>query len=190
MTSDSRGTVTRLLDQVAAGDEGARNALIEHVYQQLHKIARGLMKGERRDHTWGPTDLVSEACVQLFKGPLPTKNRAYFYGAVAQAMRRLLIAHARGRHSPYVPLDAVPEVVDGMLKNLEKAQVTVEHLDEALRDLESFAQRAHGIVMLRFFGGLSVREVADLLDVSVSTVEKEWNRARSWLYTRLRERLT
>ncbi len=184
MTSDSRGEVSRLLDEVAAGNEGAKNALIAQVYQQLHDMAKRLMGWERRDLSWGATDLVHEAYLQLFKGTAPTKNRAYFFGAAVQAMRRLLIAHAR---SPARRQRNNRVQLDDVLDELEKTQqVSLEDLDQALRDLEGFAQREYEVVMLRFFGRLSVPEVAAHLGVCVSTVEKDWKWALTWLYTRLR----
>jgi RNA polymerase sigma factor (TIGR02999 family) len=184
MTSDPRGEVTRLLGEVAAGNEGAREALIEQVYQQLHDMAQRLMRQERRDHSWGATDLVHEAYLQLFQGTAPTRNRAYFFGAAVRAMRRLLIARAR---SPTIERRRKRVPLDDLLDELETAhQVSMEDLDQALCDLEGFAPREHEVVLLRVFGRLRVQEVAAHLGVSVSTVEKDWKWARAWLYTRLR----
>jgi RNA polymerase sigma factor (TIGR02999 family) len=184
MTGDSRGEVTRLLGEVAAGNEGAKEVLIDKVYQQLYAMADRKMRWERPGHSWGASDLVHEAYVELFKGTAPTKNRAYFFGAAARAMRRLLIAHAR---SPVRKRRRVP--LDDVLAELEKTQqVSMEELDKALADLEGFDKRAHEIVMLRIFGGLKVAAIAAHLGVCVSTVEKEWKWARTWLYTRLRGR--
>ena len=191
MASDSRCEVSRLLDEIAAGRQEANSALIAHVYEQLHDMARRLIGRERRGHSWGATDLVHEAWFQLFKGTAPTKNRAYFFGATVRAMRQLLIAHARRPRLRRAPLDEmldVDGVLDGVLDDLENTQrVRMQDLDQALRDLESFAQREHEVVMLRIFGSLSVQDVATHLGVSVSTVEKDWKWARAWLYTRLSE---
>jgi RNA polymerase sigma factor (TIGR02999 family) len=184
MTSDPHGEVTRLLGEVAAGKEGAREALIEQVYQELHALAVRLMRREPRGHSWGPTDLVHEAYVQLFRGTVPTKNRAYFFGAAVRAMRRLLVAHAR---SPAVERRHQRVPLDDLVDDLEKThQVSMEDLDQALRDLEGFAPREAEVVLLRVFGRLRVQDVAAHLGVSVSTVEKDWQWARAWLYTRLR----
>src|SRR4051794_10910321 len=116
------GDVTRLLEQVAAGGERAeeaKNELFMHVYQELLEMARRRMRLERRDHSWGATDLVHEAYLKLFKGTAPTKNRAYFFGAAVRAMRQLLITHAREPRLPRLPIDGRPGVLDDLLDNLE-----------------------------------------------------------------------
>jgi RNA polymerase sigma-70 factor (ECF subfamily) len=184
MVTESRGEVDRLLAE-AAGNEAAKGELIERVYTELYELALRAMRWERRDHSWGATDLVHEVYLKLFKGEAPTKDRALFFWLAGRAMRKLLkeraLARARKPHDHRVPLDDV-------LDELERSQrVNVEDLDRALADLEAFAPREHEVVMLRIFGGLKVAQVADHLGVSVPTVEKDWKWARTWLYTRLRE---
>jgi RNA polymerase sigma factor (TIGR02999 family) len=192
MTIESSGNLTDLLGGVAAGDPGAREQLIGCVYQQLHDLAGRMMRRERPGKSWGATDLVHEAYLRLLKGTVllprlneipPAQRRAYFFGAAVRAMRRLLVEHAR---SPAINrVRRVP--LDDVLDEFEKTQrVSMEDLDQALRDLEGFAPRECEVVLLRVFGGLSVKEAAAHLGVSVSTVEKDWRWARTWLYTRLR----
>jgi RNA polymerase sigma factor (TIGR02999 family) len=176
---ESHGTGVAM---IAESDGELFNRLYQELYQELYDLAWRLMRRERRDHSWGATDLVHEAYLKLARGTLPTKNRAYIFGAAAQAMRRLLVDRARQTHNKpnHVPLD---DLVD----RLEKTQqVSMEDLDKALAELGGFAPREHQVVMLRIFGGLSVAEVAELLEVCASTVEKDWKWARTWLYRRLR----
>jgi RNA polymerase sigma-70 factor (ECF subfamily) len=192
MTADLNGEVTRLLGELVAGKAGARDALVGHVLRQLHEMAGRMMRRERLNHSWGATDLVHEAYLQLFKNSTPGRLkerppaewRRYFFGAAARAMRQLLIAHARSRAGK-PKINRVP--LDDVLDTLERSQrVRMKDLEKALADLEGFDKRAHEIVMLRIFAGLKMAEVAEQLGVCLATVEKDWKWARTWLYTRLR----
>jgi RNA polymerase sigma-70 factor (ECF subfamily) len=176
------GEITRLLGEVEAGRGGAQQELFKRVYEDLRDRARWLMRGERTGHTWAPTDLAHNACLRLSRGGFPTKNSRMFFFAVARAMRQLLIEHARiPKLCKGVPLDAVLD------QFLTTRNVRIEALDEALTDMETFAPRAQQIVMLRVFGGMQVKEVAELLEVAERTVQQDWTWAKSWLYTRLKE---
>jgi RNA polymerase sigma factor (TIGR02999 family) len=195
MPDDRGGEITRLLGELIAGKEDARAALLDHVYQQLHEMAGREMRRERPNHSWGATDLVHEAYLQIFKyatpGSLmekpPAEWRRYFFGAAARAMRQLLVKHARWRNAEIRGGGRKRVPLDDVLDTLERSQsVSMEDLDKAVADLEAFDKRKSEIVILRIFGGLSVLEIAAHLNVSVSTVEKDWRCARTWLYTRLR----
>jgi RNA polymerase sigma factor (TIGR02999 family) len=189
------GQVTRLLKEVVAGNEEAKNALIGHVYYQLHNMARGRMERQRPDHTWGATELVHEVYFQLMNGQhVFTKNRAYFFGAAARAMDQLLRDHARkrkcrpqGHLDPEGPilLDEVVEAVKSIFK------VELVDLHDALDKLKAtgkHGERWYDVVRLRIWGGLTYQEIAEDLGKSVPTVERDWKVARAWLYNRLKGR--
>ena len=151
-------------------------------------MAAGLMRRERPDHTLQPTALVNEVFVRLLGrdalGGVP--NRAYFFGAAAQAMRQVLVDHARQRQAAKRGggRDRVP--LDEVLDHFEQQQrLDVLALDEALADLARLNERHAQVVTLRFFGGLSVEETAEVLRVSPITVMREWKSAKAWLYREL-----
>lgn len=190
--------ITRLLADSSAGSDEARDRLVGILYKELHSIARGQMAGERSDHTLGATALVSEAYLKLFR-PTPVDgaepialwaDRRAFFAAAVTAMRRVLIDHARARLTekrggtrrkmPHFDADAVAAA-----QTLDPAEFL--SLDEAISRLEEVDERAAKIMRLRFFGGLSVEAVADLLGVSERTAIRDWNFARAWLRERLVE---
>lgn len=180
--------ITLLLQEIAAGSEAAKEKLIALVYDQLHRMAGRLMPWERSNHTLQPTALVHEAYFKLFVGkPLQAPNRAYFFGAAANAMRQVLIDYAHkiaarpeGKRVPFL---------DGLLDTIKSTHGTdILDLNNALEELKSMHARQWGVVTLRFYGGLQWAEIATYLDVSASTVEKDWQAARAWLYRRLRDK--
>jgi RNA polymerase sigma factor (TIGR02999 family) len=180
--------ITLLLAQIAEGSEAAKERLIALVYDKLHRIAGALMPRERSNHTLQPTALVHEAYFKLFVGkPLHAVNRAYFFGAAANAMRQVLIDYAR-------KIAARPEgkrvpLLDGILDTVKSTYGTdLLDLNNALEELKRMDARQWGIVTLRFFGGLKWSEIATCLNVSTSTVEKDWQAARGWLFGALKER--
>jgi RNA polymerase sigma factor (TIGR02999 family) len=189
--TEAQGEVTRLLEEVAAGNNAAKQELFALVYEELRAKARAKMGKERRDHSWGPTELVHEVYLQLMKGQrVYTKNRAYFFGAAARAMEQLLREHARKReHQPhidpegYILLDEVLAEVESTLK------VDLLDLMSALDKLKTtgkHGERRFDVVRLRVWGGLTCQEVAEDLGVAVATVERDWQAARAWLYGRLK----
>jgi RNA polymerase sigma factor (TIGR02999 family) len=148
------------------------------------------MNSERADHTLEPTALVHEGVLRLLGGGavLPAENRRLFFGAVVQAMRRVLIDHARRRNAARRGGAWERQPLDDTLLALEQThQVDLLALDEQLKGLETAAPRAAEVVTLRFFGGLENREIAEQLGVSLSAVEKDWRFARAWLHRRLGE---
>jgi RNA polymerase sigma factor (TIGR02999 family) len=180
------GEITTILAEIAAGSESAKERLIALVYAQLHRMARGLMRRERSNHTLQPTALVHEAYFKLFVGkPLLAVNRAYFFGAAANAMRQVLIDYAR-------KIAARPEgtrepLLDEILDTIQSAcRIDMLDLDNALEKLKRMHERQWEVVTLRFFGGLQWSEIATCLNVSTSTVEKDWQAARAWLYGSLK----
>ena len=181
---DSAGRLTGILGRIAAGDERAKNELFECVYEELHAMARRRMNEERPDHTLGATGLVHEVYLRL-QGPALERERAYFFGAAAQAMYRILVEHARqspGRQNRVS--------VDAVLDDLEVThRMKMLDLSEALERLKEFGKhgrRQHDVIVQRFFGGLAWKEIAANLEVSTATVEKDWQAARAWLYRQLK----
>ena len=176
--------VTELLARWNRGDRDALAELMPLVYAELHRLAEHYMRLEQADHTLQPTALVHEAYLRLAGANGGRfNNRVHFYGAAAQAMRRILVDHARrhnvkrGRGVPHVPLDETAVVGDhpGNLVALDDALTELARID---------ARKAH-VVELRFFGGLSVEETAQVLKVSPVTVRRDWSSARVWLYREL-----
>lgn len=186
MPEEPREEITILLGQMAAGNEVAKEKLVDLVYGRLHKIAHALMPRERSNHTLQPTALVHEAYVKLFFGkPLQASNRAHFFGAAANAMRQVLIDHARRRNAR--PEGRRIPVLDDILENIKSAyQVEMLDLENALEELQRMHKRQYEVVILRFFGGLKWQEIATCLNGSTSTAEKDWPPARAWLYRRLK----
>lgn len=179
---DCATELTRILDDVNRGDTDALGRLANVVYEELHRLAAAQMGHERADHTLQPTALVSEAFLRLF-GNSDTKweNRAHFFGAAAEAMRRILVdyarrkqAHKRGGPARRVPLSDA----DG---DSGHAAETVLAVDEALSRLTEVDPAKGRVVELRYFCGLSTEETARVLDVTPRTVERHWTTARAWL---------
>jgi RNA polymerase sigma factor (TIGR02999 family) len=180
--------LSELLMAAANGDVEGKERLFAAVYDELRRIAGRLMRRERADHTLQPTALVHEAVLQLLQGGFLSKipNRHYFFAAATNAMRRILLAHhekrttaKRGGTLRRVPLDDV-------LDQLAEQKIEVGGLIEALNQLEKLDERQAQIVTLRYLNGCTIAEVADLLDVSESTVEGDWRFARAWLHDRLK----
>ncbi len=172
-----------MLAQVRAGSEAASGELLQLLYGELRDVARRCMEREQADHTLQPTALVHEAWLRLFGGAeTPSwESRAHFVHTAARSMRRVLIDHARARQSAKRGAGARPEPLDRTIAWFEERSIELLDLDRALERLEGFdAELAH-LVELRFFGGLSVPEIAPLLGVSVPTVERRWRVARGWL---------
>jgi len=180
-----RPQVTELLQRWGRGDHEALDRLMPLVYQELHRMASRYMTRERAGHTLQSTSLVHEAYVRLIDQRLVDwQNRAQFFGLAAQAMRRILVDHARSRgrakrgsDPPRVTMDTVDPVAPLEAVDREDALA----LDIALHKLEAIDPLQGEIVELRFFGGLSVEETAEVLSCSPSTVKREWALARAWL---------
>lgn len=180
--------VTQLLADWAQGDKSAFDKLFPLVHDELRRIARRQMSHERPGHTLQATALVNEAYLKLagHEG-FEWQNRAHFYAVCAQVMRHILIDHARahardkrGGGTIHVSLEEVAVIA------AEQADEYLA-LDEALRFLESVDPKKGRIVELRYFGGLSVDETAEVLDLSPRTVRREWQRSRAWLYKMITE---
>jgi len=189
MPSKHPGVVTPLLAQVRAGNEHARHQLGELVYAELRRIAAGFLRRQRPDPLLQPTALVHEAFLRLLREDTLRKasNRAYFFAAAARAMRQVLVDHARERATRKRGGGRQRVRLDDVLDLFEKPSLDVLRLHDALDELATLHGRQSQIVELRFFGGYTVAEVAGLLDVSVSLVEKDFRQARAFLRGRLTE---
>jgi RNA polymerase sigma-70 factor (ECF subfamily) len=186
MTTLSQQDVTELLLEWQQGDKCALDKLTPLVYEELRRIAHRYVQRERDGHTLQTTALVNEAYMRLVGGQrIEWQNRAHFFAVTAQVMRHILIDHARRRHyakrggeAQQVSLD------DAALMSPERAAELVA-LDEALSELARLDARKSRVVELRYFGGLSLEETADVLEVSVMTVRRDWRAAKAWLYRAL-----
>jgi RNA polymerase sigma-70 factor, ECF subfamily len=173
---------TRLLIDWSNGDREAAAGLMPLVYDELRGLARGFLRRERPDHTLQATALVHEAYLRLVDQRTTTwRNRAHFFGVAAQLMRRILVDHAR-RHRREKRGGSWDKVeFDEALAPAVSRNLDVIALDDALQDLTKLNPQHAWIVELRFFGGLKTDEVAEVLDLSQRTVEREWRMARAWL---------
>ncbi len=183
MGAEVRGDVTAMLSEVRAGCPGAQDRLARAVHGELLRIAASLMRRERPDHTLEADALVHEAWLRLLSGEAfaDLSNRRLFRTAVVQAMRRVLVEHARRRKAGKREGRWVRVPLDRVLASFEAQGVAVIDLHEALERLARTHPRQAQVVEHRFFGRLSVPEVADALEVSDATVESDWRFARAWL---------
>jgi RNA polymerase sigma factor (TIGR02999 family) len=180
------GDITALLARWRGGDASALEELTPLVYAELHDLADHYMRREHPEHTLQPTALVHEAYLRLTGVRSPKfENRVHFYGAAAQVMRRILVDHARKRQATKRGSGAVVVGLDEAAIAGVDPRLDLVALDEALTALAAIAPRPARVVELRFFGGLSVDETAELLDVAPVTVKRHWAFARAWLHRAL-----
>lgn len=180
--ADVRQQVTTLLGEVSRGDRSAWERLLPLVYDELRKIAGGAMRRERSAHTLQPTALVHEAYLRLAgQEEADFRSRLQFFAAAAEVMRRILVDHARARLAQKRGGGAARTELDEALVYFESRSTDVLALDEAIARLSAIDAMQARIVELRFFGGLSVAEAAEVLSASPSTVERGWRLARAWL---------
>jgi RNA polymerase sigma factor (TIGR02999 family) len=186
MTTASPHEITRLLSAWSSGDEQALDRLTPLVYEQLRRVARRYMATERSGHVLQTTALVNEAYLRLFDcQQLNWQDRTHFFAVCAQLMRRILIDIARSNQYQKRGAGAPHIALDEMLGGGTQIDADVQSLDDALRSLSAFDARKGRVVELRFFGGLSVEETADVLKVSKETVSRDWRLAKSWLLREL-----
>lgn len=173
---------TQLLIDWSNGNRDAAAGLMPLVYDELRRLARGYLQRERPDHTLQATGLVHEAYLRLVDQTTTSwQNRAHFFGVAAQLMRRILVDHARRHRRAKRGGDQTKVEFDEALAPSASRSVDVIALDDALQDLAKLNPQHSQIVELRFFGGLTIEEVAEVLGVSQRTVQREWRMARAWL---------
>ncbi|NBC15797.1 MAG: sigma-70 family RNA polymerase sigma factor [Bacteroidetes bacterium] len=188
MSRSASHKVTQLLLEWSDGDAEALDDLMPLVYDELRRLARRHLRGERSGHTLNATALVHEAYFNLVdQERVVWQNRAHFFGIASQAMRRILLMHARRRNAqkrgggqPDLPLDDVIVVAEAHVQDLLA-------LDAALERLAAMDARMARVVECRYFGGLTIAETAAVLDVSPATVKRDWRTARAWLHRELSE---
>ena len=182
MTTADSAEVTRILQAHVAGDAGARERLLELIYDDLRRVAERTMRGERADHTLEPSMLVHDAYLRLVDyDRIDWKGRTHFLALAATAMRRILVDHARARTARKRGGDL--EQVSWSDSDLQQQgdPIALLTLDEAIERLGRVHPRAARLVDLRFFSGLSVEEAAHVLGVSKETAKGDWKRAKAWL---------
>jgi len=178
--------VTQILQRLSAGDRQAAEELAPMVYQQLKQIAQRQLVGDRDVRRWDATELVHEAYIRLIGGtPISWKDRAHFFAAAATAIRRVLVDHARKQNSLKRGGDAVEADISIERFGSDDLGFELLDLDDALSRLRQLNERQARLVELRFFGGLSQDEVAELMGVSRRTVAGDWAMAKAWLYREL-----
>ncbi len=175
--------VPTLLTAVGRGDSEAAGRLFPVVYDELHRIAAAFMQQERPDHTLQPTALVHEAYLKLVGKDVgaPYENRAHFLATAAVAMRHILINHAKARATLKRGAGNQSAAFDSTLAAFEESAIDLLALDEALGRLAQLDATQGRLVELRFFGGMSVEECADIMGISARTLHYEWAHARAWL---------
>jgi RNA polymerase sigma factor (TIGR02999 family) len=183
---DAPGAVSGLLQAWGRGDLQARDDLLPLVYHELHRRAHRYLRHERRGHTLQPTALVHEAYLRLIEQDrVAWQNRAQFFGVAAQMMRRILVDHARAWRAEKRQGAALRVSLNEQIAAVQPRDCELLLLDQALSDLMNLDSRQGRIVELRYFGGLSEQEVAAVLSLSRSTVTREWQTAKAWLYRRI-----
>lgn len=180
------GDVTRLLRAAASGEPAAVGALWSAVYEELRRLARQQLAREGPGCSLDSTALVHEAYLRMVgPGPVVWENRRHFFGAAARAMRQIRVDDARRRGRARGGREPEPGPAGGQAPSFDDDPLEVLAVDEALRALERVAPRRAEVVLLRYFGGLSVDETAAVLDVAPRTVDEEWRFARAWLHREL-----
>jgi RNA polymerase sigma factor (TIGR02999 family) len=180
--SPARQEVTQVLLSWNERDANAAERLMPLVYDELRRLARSYLQRERSDHTLQATGLVHEAYLRLVdQSTTSWQNRAHFFSVAAQVMRRILVDHARARQA--AKRGGVREKLqfDEEIAAAEERAVDLISLDDALQNLVTFDDRKSRIVELRFFGGLTIEEIAEVLEISPRTIRREWRLAKAWL---------
>ena len=178
--------ITKLLAEASGGDQAALDALLPKVYQELRRLADHYLRSERPDHTLQATALVHEAYVRLVdQTHISWENRAHFFSVAAQVMRNILVDHARG-HNAQKRGGGEPRLsLDEAVSFFEQRDVSLVSLDEALNTLHELDPRQARVVELRFFGGLTTEEIAEVLKITPGAVRYDWRMAKAWLHRAL-----
>ncbi len=186
--SSNQEQVTQLLRDWSSGDTDARDKLISLVYPELHRLARRYMGREREGHTFQTTVLVNEAYLRLVdRTGAQWQSKPHFFAVAAQLMRRIMVDHARERRALKRGGDALRVTLDEAAIVAKERAAELLALDEAMEKLAAFDLRKSRIVEMRYFGGLTVDEIAEVLQIHPNTVTRDWNAAKAWLHAALRE---
>ena len=187
-TPSSKGEITELLRNWRGGDKAAMDKLLPIVYDELRRLAAGFFRRERLNHTLQATALVHEAYLRLVdQSRVGWENRAHFFGSAAQLMRQILVDHARSHNAAK---RGGGEIKVSLAEDMALAgprELDLIALDVALDELAALDGQQSRIVEMRFFGGLSIEETAQVLGVAPATVKRDWNTAKAWLYRRMQK---
>jgi RNA polymerase sigma factor (TIGR02999 family) len=190
VSADSSQPVSELLVRWKRGDQEALQALLPLVYDELRRIANHHLQAERAGHTLQSTALVHEAYLRLVaQEPLRLDNRAHFFAVASHLMRQILVDYARKHYAAKRGAGDLTLTLDEAIALPRKRELDLVALDDALNKLAAMDARQSRIVEMRFFGGLSIEEMADALGISSATVERHWRIARVWLFQELSDGL-
>jgi RNA polymerase sigma-70 factor (ECF subfamily) len=188
MIEPSPNEISQLLMNWSNGDSAALDELIPIVYSELRRLANRYLRRERSDHTLQPTALVHEAYLRLMdQSNVRWQNRAHFFGVAAQMMRRILVDHAKARRRTKRGGCGRKLSLDDAIGISQVRSVDLVALDDALTSLAEIDARKSRVVEMRYFGGLCVKETAEVLGVSANTVMRDWTMARAWLYHEIKK---
>jgi|SRR5215813_2122271 len=180
------GEVTILLKAMQRGDTAAADKLLPLVYKELHRLAKSYMRRERPDHTLQPTALIHEAYIRLVGNDTDWQNHEHFIGVAANVMRRVLVDHARAHNAGMRGGDfRRVELEEGIAISNDRSNEVLA-VDEALEEFKKENPRQAQIVELRYFAGLSIEQIAALLEISPRSVQRDWSSAKEWLFERLK----
>ncbi len=183
MSQQVSENITQLLIDLSNGDRNAVDLLLPVIYDELRKLAANYLRRERPDHTLQPTALVHEAYIRLVdQTRVNWQNRAHFFGVAAQLMRRLLVDHARRHNAEKRGHDFQKISLDENIDKAGERSAMLLALDDALQALAQFDEPKARVVELRYFGGLSIEETADVMGVTPTTIKRHWRFAKAWLH--------
>ena len=185
MNDNAPNEITQMLIELTDGNKDVVNQILPHIYDELRRLAGSYLRRERSDHTLQPTALVHEAYMKLIdQKQVQWQNRAHFFGIAAQVMRRILMDHARKHKADKRGGDAekLPLEEEILIVSHDRSAELVA-LDDALETLAKLDEQKARIVELRYFGGLSIEETAEVMGVSVPTINRQWRMAKAWLYS-------
>ena len=187
METDKTKEVTVFLKAWSDGDRAAADSLLQLVYKEMRKLAASYLQKQRPDHTLQPTALVHEAYLKLIDtSEINWQDRAHFFAVAAQTMRNILVDHARKVNADKRGGDAQKIQLDEAVGLSKKQDVDLIDLDECLTKLAQQDEKQSRIIELRFFGGLTIEETAEVLKISPATVKREWAMARAWLFRQMK----
>jgi RNA polymerase sigma factor (TIGR02999 family) len=182
MTARSSEAITQLLEQWSNGDDKALDQLMPLVYDELHRIAEGYVRRERREHTLQPTALVNELFLKFFdQHSMSWQNRAQFFGVAAQLMRRILVDYARAHVATKRGGDRLAVSLRDVPAFGKQPDTDLLALHDVLNQLQEIDPTQARIVELRFFGGLTIKETAEVMQISHATIEREWRTAKAFM---------
>jgi len=187
----SPNDVTQLLVDWGKGDKQALDRLMPLVHDELHRIAGRYLRRERQGHTLQTTALINEAYLRIVdQKSVNWQSRAHFFGVAAQMMRRILVDHARSHLYAKRGGGAQKLALDEAIAKPQERDLDLVALDDALTGLAEIDPQQSRIIELRFFGGLTIEETAEVLSISPATVKREWNMAKAWLYGQISNRFS